>query len=195
MKNSRPRQCQFRHSDRTPGRSDPLHELLLACIHPVMHHRNIERLLWIHDVHLLASEISAVEFDQFAALAVGKRVSAISAQGLARAQSRFGTPFLTRRWRNSPPPVWSPRRPICTRQGVGINELISSVQGLPGWTDRVRLLREVLFPSATCMFRASWPGTAAAELPRCCRFSMSIAALQLGKVLHRTEMIGQRAWE
>ena len=43
--------------------------LLLSCVHPAMHHRNDERLLWILDIHLLASGLSADERNEFQALA------------------------------------------------------------------------------------------------------------------------------
>ena len=40
----------------------PVDALLLACVHPVMHHRNAESLLWLFDVHLLAASLSNEEF-------------------------------------------------------------------------------------------------------------------------------------
>lgn len=91
----------------------PVHALLLACLHPVMHHRNVERLIWVYDIHLLASRLSAAELERFADLAVAKRVGAICAHELAIARARFWTSIpdhLTRR-RGRAPAVFSQRRP------------------------------------------------------------------------------------
>ena len=71
----------------------PVDALLLACLHPVMHHRNAESLLWLFDVHLLAATLSDAEFERFTEIAIAKRVSAICAQQLRAATSRFGGPI------------------------------------------------------------------------------------------------------
>ena len=60
----------------------PVHALLLACLHPVMHHRNLERLIWVYDIHLLASRLSAAELGRFADLAIAKEVGTICATNL-----------------------------------------------------------------------------------------------------------------
>src|SRR5688500_13095157 len=41
-----------------------VHALLLACVHPVMHHQNEERLLWIYDIHLLAATMTEIDFEE-----------------------------------------------------------------------------------------------------------------------------------
>jgi hypothetical protein len=133
----------------------PLHALLLACIHPVMHHRNVERLIWIYDIHLLASRFTAAEFDRFASLAVTKHVSTVCAHQLALARARFGTPIpshLTARLNaaRGDEPTAEYLRP----KRRWHDELRSSVLGLARWTDRARLLREVLFPAPSYMVRA-----------------------------------------
>jgi hypothetical protein len=130
----------------------PVHALLLACIHPAMHHRNIEWLIWTYDVHLLASRLSVTEFDRFVEMAVARKVAAISAHALARAQARFGTVL----------PAEAAQRLVASRdrepsaaylrpQRTWRHELISSVVALPRWQDRLRLLREVLLPSPAYM--------------------------------------------
>ena len=65
--------------------------LLLACIHPVMHHRNADRLIWLYDIHLLASRLSDVDLERFAARAVRKQVAAICLHQLLLTRARFGT--------------------------------------------------------------------------------------------------------
>jgi hypothetical protein len=137
---------------RTAG---PLHALILACIHPVMHHRNAESLIWIYDVHLLASRLSGQEFDRFAGAAVAKQVSAICAHQLSAARWWFRTRIpdsaimkLGAVQAREPSAAYlRPNR----RWG---DELISSIRGLPRWTDRLRLLREVALPGPAYMLKA-----------------------------------------
>jgi hypothetical protein len=132
----------------------PLHALLLACIHPVMHHQNAESLIWIYDVHLLASRLSEQEFNTFAELAVAKHVSAICKQQLGAARRWLGTRIPDSammklgavRDREPSAAYLRPNR----RWG---DELLSSIRGLPRWSDRLRLLREVALPGPTYMLK------------------------------------------
>ncbi len=122
--------------------------LLLACVHPVMHHRNVERVLWIYDVHLLASMLSPAEFAELAGLARTKEVAGVCAHQLRLAQSAFGTVVpaavfarLERAGETEPSAAYlAPGR-------KWLDELFSSVRGLRSAGDRVRLVRDVLFPS------------------------------------------------
>jgi Uncharacterised nucleotidyltransferase len=126
--------------------------LLLACIHPVMHHQNVERLLWLDDVHLLASKCSSADLDQFVDLARRKRMAAVSAHSLQRAQQVFRTRI--------PPSVYLKLAAVeaCETSAEYLQpnrrwhqELASSVRVLTGWKERAALVRKVLFPSAHYM--------------------------------------------
>jgi hypothetical protein len=129
-----------------------VHALLLACIHPVMHHRNTERLIWTYDIHLLVSHLSDPEFDHFAALALGRRVAAICAHQLRAARARFDTKVPERVLRRlSSREVAEPSGIYLRSDRRWHHELASNVRGLGGWMDRLRLLREVLFPGARYM--------------------------------------------
>ena len=133
----------------------PLHALLLACVHPVMHHRNVESLLWIYDIHLLASRLSERDLDRFIELAVARHVSAICAYQLAAARNRFGTSISDRVITGLG--AVTPREPSAAYLRTGRrwhDELISNIRGLPRWTDRVRLLREVMLPAPAYMLKA-----------------------------------------
>jgi hypothetical protein len=131
-----------------------------------MHHRNVESLIWIYDVHLLASRLSSTEFEGFAELAVAKRVSAICACQLSAARRWFGTAVPESVMTNlgdarAQEPSAAYLRPH-RRWG---DELISSMKALPRWRDRLRLLREVTLPDPAYMLNAyrlapSRPGVA-----------------------------------
>jgi hypothetical protein len=137
---------------RTAG---PLHALLLACIHPVMHHRNAESLVWIYDVHLLATRLAGREFDRFTELAVAKQVSAICAHQLSAARRWLGTRIPDRTITElEAVPAREPSTAYLRPNRRWHDELISNVRGLPRWSDRLRLLREVALPGPTYMLKA-----------------------------------------
>lgn len=132
-----------------------LDALLLACIHPVMHHRHAGLLVWTYDVHLLASSLSDGDFERFAATAIEKRVSTICAHQLRIAEAAFGTHVSDVAMRA----MTAMRRPEPTAVYLEpdrrwLDELLSSVRGLPRWRDRLRLLREVVFPDPAYMLKA-----------------------------------------
>jgi hypothetical protein len=132
-----------------------LHALLLACLHPVMHHRNTEWIVWLYDVHLLVASLGSDALQQFGDLAVRKGVAAICAHQLAAARSRFGTPAA--------PGLMARLAAVREREPSAVylrhgrrwhHELLWNVRGLLSWTDRLRLVREVLFPPPEYMLTA-----------------------------------------
>ena len=137
---------------RTAG---PLHALLLACIHPVMHHRNVESPIWIYDVHLLASRLSEREFDSFAEIAVAKQVAVICAHQLTAARRWFGTHIPDSvMLRLGTVDAGEPSAAYLQPNRRWRDELISNIRGLSRWRDRLRLLREVTLPGPTYMLKA-----------------------------------------
>jgi hypothetical protein len=131
--------------------ASPLHALLLACIHPAMHHRNADHLLWMYDIHLLASRLSDAQFDRLAEVAVAKQVAAICAHELARARSRFSFRVPPRVMARLAARTGEPSAAYLRPGRQWIHELISNMQGLPRWRDRLGLLREVVLPSPCYM--------------------------------------------
>jgi hypothetical protein len=69
----------------------PPHALLLACLHRVAHHFDPPTLIWVYDIHLLASSMSEDETARFVRLAVDGGLAAICARGLGLAQHHFRT--------------------------------------------------------------------------------------------------------
>ncbi|MGA2383795.1 MAG: nucleotidyltransferase family protein [Gemmatimonadales bacterium] len=132
----------------------PVHALLLACVHPAMHHRSLERLIWLYDIHLLASRLSSVEFDGFACLAVRKGVAAICLRELELARARLGTGVPADVVRTLAAAGSEPSAAYLEPERRWSDELVSNVRGLQRWSDRLRLLREVAFPAPRYMLRA-----------------------------------------
>ena len=131
--------------------ASPLHALLLACIHPAMHHKNAEHLIWMYDIHLIASRLSDEDFDRLVALAVEKRVGAICAHELARAHARFSFRLPPRVIATLAACEGEPSAAYLRPRRRWADELMSSLRGLPRWRDRLGLLREVVFPSPRYM--------------------------------------------
>lgn len=121
--------------------------LLLACVHPAMHHRNDERLLWIFDVHLLAMGLSQAERVEFEELARTRKVMAVCRHGLQQAQAMFGTPVADLIARLNRPAGAEPSAAYLASERRWHHETISSLRALPRLGDRARWLREVLLPS------------------------------------------------
>jgi hypothetical protein len=141
------------------------HALLLACIHPVMHHRNVVRLLWLCDIVLLVRRLSQTELLRFARLAVVKQMAAICQRQLSVAVDRCGArlppevvEILTASQASEPASVYlRPRR-------RWHHELVWNIGTLPRWSHRIRLLREVLFPNARYMLETYHLGARGAVL-------------------------------
>jgi hypothetical protein len=124
--------------------------LLLACVHRVAHHNNTDALIWLYDIHLLASGLTLREWDDFARLAAEKRVRAICARGLALAQYWFHTPVgPDPRGGSIEPSADYLRGEVRHRHDVWLSDLRS----LPTWQGRWQLVRDVVFPDSAYMFR------------------------------------------
>ncbi len=61
---------RFLRSTPAPRDLPPPHALLMACVHRVAHHFDPPTLIWLYDIHLLASSMSEDDATRFVALAV-----------------------------------------------------------------------------------------------------------------------------
>lgn len=150
--------------DRARGLSQT-HALLVACIHPAAHHRHAQRLIWQYDVHLLGSRCSPADWDALAAMAVERQVTSVCRRTLDLVRQRFGTMVpdgtlgrvASGAADRETAAYLSPGR----RQ---IQDVLSDFRALPTWSDRVRLVRQHLFPSAHYM-RDVYAPASTAPLP------------------------------
>lgn len=128
--------------------------LLLACIHPAMHHQNAERVLWTYDTHLLASRLTDNEFREFAQRARQKQVAAICAHELRRAEARLATRIPAEVVRALDAAAVEPSAAYLASHRRWHDEVASSLRAMPSLGDRVRLVREVLLPRPSYMLGA-----------------------------------------
>jgi len=129
-----------------------VHALLLACIHPVMHHRNESRLLWLYDIHLLAGTLNESEVTEFVRVARERKMAGVCAHGLRMARSMFSTAIsaeviadLDSRDRHEPSAEY------LASERKWHHETLASMRALNGLGDRLRFAREVLLPSPEYM--------------------------------------------
>ena len=139
----------------------PADALLHACMHRVHHFHSPycvggvrmpagDRLIWIHDLHLLIESMSHRELVEFAEMAGSKNMRTICSDGLIEARRCFGTKI--------------PREILASLAEGGAAEpsarhlrrgrarhFLTELRSLPHWKDRFALLGEHLFPPADYM--------------------------------------------
>jgi hypothetical protein len=60
-------------------------------VHRAAHHHDAADLIWVYDIHLIASRLTAGEWGRFVELAVERKVSGLCARGLQLAVDAFHT--------------------------------------------------------------------------------------------------------
>ncbi|HEX3578827.1 MAG TPA: nucleotidyltransferase family protein [Thermoanaerobaculia bacterium] len=140
--------------------------LLLACIHRVAHHHDIERLIWLYDIHLLRQSMGADDHGRFWRLAADRRVLAICEHSIELADEWFAAAphdraadWLTddERTRDEPSAAF-----LDHDRTVG-GMLRADLKAL-SWRGRLRRMRELALPPIGFM-RQSFPSAPAAALP------------------------------
>lgn len=126
--------------------------LLVACVHRVAHHPDVEKPIWVRDIHLLATSIDASEWTTFVERATNRSVCAICLQGLQRAQARFQTTI--------PVEVLGhlaasreERSAVFLRPSLRPVDLLTTDLRVLGPRAGVDLMREHLFPPAEYMYK------------------------------------------
>jgi hypothetical protein len=140
--------------------------LFVACLHRVAHHQDMVDLLWLWDIHLLASRLSDEERARFSGLAARASMRAVCTRGLELASVRFRTPRaadLIAALRPMPG-----QRPEPSARFLGglrqVDVLRSDLAALGGWRQGLALVAEHLFPPAAYI-RSIYPRYPAAALP------------------------------
>jgi hypothetical protein len=160
-------------SDAAYGPS-PIHSLLIACMHRATHkenpyyvdgeaHYEADRLIWLYDIHLLANTLDAASWARFLDLATRKGLRAVCLEALLHAQASFKTihppEIITALARTGPREA-----PAQYLDGGKWRRQWMDICALPHNSARLRLLRELLVPSATYV-RGKYADDAFAWLP------------------------------
>jgi hypothetical protein len=131
---------------------DDVHALLLALVHRAGHHPGSRNLLWIYDLHLLASRLRPAEMSQVQETAGARGLAHVVADGLALARDRFGNAAVG-------PVIDALRAREVHRQDAILSQgswtqarvLRLDLDALPNWRARGRLIREHLLPPTSYM--------------------------------------------
>lgn len=141
----------------------PEHALLLACVHPIAHHDGDMRLIWLYDIHLLASRFDAAAWRRVVGMAAQYQLLDPCRHSLRRAMETFWTLVPARPLRHLDARSRSRRAGRRRRRGR-IATVAADLRALPLWRDRARLLGQYLFPPPDYMRTVYAPG-AAVPLP------------------------------
>ncbi len=134
----------------------PAHALALACSHLFAHHEGDPRLIWVHDIHLLARSLRPVDWQHFLTTIERERVGAICRSGLELAVEMFGTTLPRglfgdhRIARREPSAAF-----LQARRHAAV--VWADFQSLRSWRARTRLAAQYMFPRAEYMRRAYAP--------------------------------------
>jgi hypothetical protein len=130
------------------------HALLIACLHRTAHHGTSTRLVWLYDIHLIASRLT--EGDWIAVIDKARRrgLASVIAAGLVDATERLATvvprPVLDALHAEAPaahPDVQAFLRGTPPKLLVALSDWCH----IRGWRSRLRFALEHLFPSADYM--------------------------------------------
>jgi hypothetical protein len=126
---------------------DDVHALLLALLHRAGHHPGSRNLLWLYDLHVLASRLGPEETKRVGEIAGARGLAPIATDGLEAARDCFGgaavDPVIDALHPGEPNRDAAVIHGPWTQAGV----LRLDLDALPDWRARARLLREILFPS------------------------------------------------
>lgn len=140
-----------------------VHALLLACMHRATHrhnpyyvneqaHHDPDRLIWLYDIHLLATRMNESEWSRLLQLATQKGLRAVCLDGMRRAQACFQTQYpaavleaLAQR---------GPAEPAARYLNGGkLRQQWMDFAALGSFARQLQWLRESFFPSAAYMQR------------------------------------------
>jgi hypothetical protein len=129
---------------------DAPHALALALIHRAGHHPGSRNLLWLYDLHLLESRLTAAERQQFQAILAARGLNRIAAEGISLARRSFGDQ-ADASGHEAALPGDSADVDDGVRPWTQAEILRLDLEALPDWRTRGRLLREHLLPPSSYM--------------------------------------------
>jgi hypothetical protein len=125
--------------------------LVIACLHRTAHHGNSERMIWLYDIHLLASALDDDGWQLVVDLSSRRGLSAVVMAGLERATEYFETevPAEVTRRLGIDRTVEKDLLDFLEGPRPRLDVARSDWRRIHRWRDRSRFLREHLFPPAS----------------------------------------------
>ncbi len=131
-----------------------VHALLIACLHRTAHHGTTTRLVWLYDIHLLASQLSEAGWMNLANLARDRGLAAVVASGLNAASEKIGTAVpevIADRLRADAADTDADVLAFLSGPQPQMQVAVSDWKRIRSWRARVRFAREHLFPAPQYM--------------------------------------------
>jgi hypothetical protein len=127
------------------------HALLLACMHRAAH-LGVDgpagnRLIWLYDIHLLASAMTADEWDDFTRLCLARGMRAITQDAFRHTHDALATEFPAGVTEALAVPAAAELSATYLDSARG-PLLMTDLRALGTWRERATLLRESVFPPA-----------------------------------------------
>lgn len=128
------------------------HALLLACAHRIAHKpQGMEnRLIWLYDIHLIAEKLDLEQWQDFLLTAKKKKLQSACLDGLKQSAAYFHTKIPENIWADLNEVNGTEEFTPHTANSRWKTEF-SDLRSLPGWPQRLRLIKEHLLPSAEYM--------------------------------------------
>lgn len=150
-----------------------VHALLLACMHRSTHkqnpyyvngepHHDADRLIWLYDVHLLAGQLNAQEWDELASSAAKKGLCAVCLEGMRHAQACFQAVYPESVLASLATPGAEPAARYL--DGTKLRQQWMDFCALGSGSTRMRFARELFFPPPAFM-RSRYADQPSAWLP------------------------------
>jgi hypothetical protein len=156
------------------GLSD-VHALLVACVHRVAHHYDPATLIWLYDIHLIASRLSPEAWGTFEELCQQRGVAQVCRRSLDRTSAAFATALP--RFARGAEHLGAPETEVATAAFLQprrhVDQVVGDLRALRSWRDRARLVSQHVFPSASYMRHRYAPSSSA-----------PLAVLYVRRVLH-----------
>jgi Uncharacterised nucleotidyltransferase len=129
-----------------------IYALLIACLHRTAHHADAPRLIWLYDIHLLASRLSEREWLSLVEIATDRGIAPVVAAGLEHALEALPTPVpreVVDRLRSRTVETDADVLAFLDGSPPQIRIALSDLRRTHGWRARARFVREHLFPPAS----------------------------------------------
>ncbi|MEO5896077.1 MAG: nucleotidyltransferase family protein [Vicinamibacterales bacterium] len=123
--------------------------IAVACVHRLAHHQGNDRLIWLYDLKLLAATLTAGDWNALRDLASDRRIAGFCLDGLRSARDLLESPLpadIEDALSAAAPD--EPSRAYVAGTVTKRDVLISDLKALTSWHDRIRLVREHVFPPA-----------------------------------------------
>ena len=141
------------------ARGPHLHDALaIAAVHLLAHHPTERGLLWLYDLHVLASALPPTDVECVIAAAKSRRMTTILAAALARSHAHFPSAASGALLARLPVDASEPSAALLDHRDA-TRQALMDVRALRTWSGRRAYVSAHLFPSAEYMRRRYAPGS------------------------------------